>query len=215
MSVEIKTFITGPLETNTYLVSSAGQCWIVDPAGGSDDIADFIRTSQLQAKAILLTHGHGDHIAAVADLLVAFEGLQLICPADDAFMLTNPIANMSAQFGMAINAPQPDELIRPGQTLKLAEAGWDVLDTSGHTPGGLSYYCAEAAAVIVGDALFAGSVGRTDIPGASTAKLILNVRENLLSLPDETCVLPGHGPQTKIGIEKQTNPFLTNQTGAL
>ena len=93
--------------------------------------------------------------------------------------------------------------------LACGRSRWDVLDTAGHTPGGVSYYCKEAGAVLSGDALFASGIGRTDIPGADTARLVGNIRSALLSLPDETRVLPGHGPATTIGTERRMNPFLS------
>ena len=99
-------------------------------------------------------------------------------------------------------------MVRPGQTLTLGDSSWAVLDTSGHTPGGVSYYCESAAVAIVGDALFAGSIGRTDLPGTSTERLVSNIRSQLLSLPEQTRVLTGHGPETTIGVERQTNPFV-------
>ena len=206
--IKINTFITAPLQTNTYVVSDGDVCWIVDPGDGPDEVVDFIITSGMTPKAILLTHGHGDHIAGVADMQKAFAGLKLLCPADDAFMLGDATANLSGPFGYNVTAPQADEMIQPEQTLELGDSSWKVLDTSGHTRGGVSFYCARSSVVIVGDALFANSIGRTDIPGASSDRLIDNIKNNLLTLPDETRVLPGHGPETTIGTEKQINPFV-------
>jgi glyoxylase-like metal-dependent hydrolase (beta-lactamase superfamily II) len=127
---------------------------------------------------------------------------------DDEHMLSDTTANMSAPFGFSITAPQADETIEAGDELKLGPMVWRVLDTSGHTPGGVSFYCTEARVVITGDALFAESVGRTDIPGASEERQLKNIRENLLTLPDDVRVLPGHGPVSTIGHERQYNPFL-------
>jgi len=104
--------------------------------------------------------------------------------------------------------PPADELLQVGQELTLGDTVWKVLDTSGHTPGGVSFYCPDLQVVIAGDALFARSIGRTDFPGSSHAQLITTIRENLLTLPDETQVITGHGPQTTIGLERAANPFL-------
>jgi glyoxylase-like metal-dependent hydrolase (beta-lactamase superfamily II) len=123
-------------------------------------------------------------------------------------MLGDPVANVSAMFGLSLTCPPADELLSPGQTLSEDGLAWRVLDTSGHTPGGVSYHCAEAGVVLTGDALFEGSIGRTDIPGADAERLLRNIRENLLSLPDLTRVLPGHGPETTVGRERRNNPFL-------
>ena len=204
--IKIDTFVTGPLETNTYVIRCGEACAVVDPAMMWGEPLPFDRGTA--CGMILLTHGHGDHIAGVEAVKKAFKGARLICPAADAEMLSDAMLNLSQPFGMTVTAPQADELIEPGQTVAIGPSQWLVLDTSGHTPGGVSYYCDEAGVVFTGDSLFAGSIGRTDIPGASTGRLLRNIRESLLSLPDETRVLPGHGPETTIGQERRTNPFI-------
>lgn len=206
--VDIHSFISGPFQTNTYLLVCNSECWIVDPAGPAAQMVNFIESSALNPLKILLTHGHADHISGVNTLMDRFADIKLACPAEDAFMLTDPQANLSSAFGVALTTPPADEQIQPGQSLSLGDLTWSVLDTSGHTPGGVSYYCAEADTAIVGDTLFAGSIGRTDLPGGETRRLVKNIRNNLMSLPEETRVLPGHGPETTIGLEKRTNPFL-------
>jgi len=208
--ISIETFITGPLETNTYVIRCAGVCAVVDPAMGK---AERIPLDEGGPAMILLTHGHGDHIAGVKALKEEFGDARLICPAGDAKMLPNPLRNLSIPFGTFIRCPRADQLVQPGETIAIGDTQWLVLDTSGHTRGGVSYYCAQAGVAIVGDAIFSGSVGRTDIPGGSHARLIENVRANLMSLPDETRVLPGHGPETTIGQERWTNPFLAGNSG--
>ncbi len=203
--LEIAVLLTPPLETNTYVLRS-GEAWaLVDP--GWLPAGALARLAPGRG-VILLTHGHGDHIAGAADVKAACPGTPLICPAGDAAMLTDPMLNLSRPFGMDVDAPPADELIRPGEEVAVGESRWRVLDTSGHTPGGVSFYCEAAGVVICGDALFAGSIGRTDIPGADEGALLRNIREHLLRLPDDTRVLPGHGPETTIAREKRTNPFL-------
>ena len=123
-------------------------------------------------------------------------------------MLGDAGLNMSASFGMMVVGPEPDELLAPGGVISIGSSQWQVLDTSGHSPGGVSYYCGRAQAVLTGDALFCGSIGRTDIPGAQHDLLLKNIKEHLLVLPDRTKVLPGHGPDTTIGRERRTNPFV-------
>jgi len=208
MSIEIETIVIGPLETNCYVLRGEQDCWIVDPGLGASRVIELLRRSGSAPSRILLTHGHADHIAGVEAVRSAFPGIRLCCPEGDVPLLSDPAANMSAAFGMPITVGPPDEVVPPGQVLTLDGTPWLAMDTSGHTPGGLSYYADQAAAVLTGDSLFAGSIGRTDIPGASTAVLLQNLHEKLLPLPDETRVLPGHGPESTIGAERAANPFL-------
>ena len=205
MSLETAAFVTGPLQTNTYLLVGETSCCVVDPGFDPGEVVAFLRDRGCTAETVLLTHGHGDHIAGVAAIQEAFEGAKLLCPAEDAYLLSDVEANLSGPFGFAFTAPPADELVRPGDTISLANETWNVLDTSGHTPGGVSYYCREQAVVLTGDALFCQGIGRTDIPGASAARLFANIRGNLFALPDQTRVLPGHGPPTTIAAEK---PYL-------
>jgi glyoxylase-like metal-dependent hydrolase (beta-lactamase superfamily II) len=169
---------------------------------------EYVRGDGLVPSRILLTHGHCDHICGAGQFKKAFGDIVICCPEKDADMLGDPDTNLSAPFGMPMTIPPADELIQPGQELILGQTVWTVIDTSGHTPGGVSYYCPGEKLVIAGDALFAGSIGRTDIPGANHQQLIDNIREGLLTLPDDTRVIPGHGPETVIGLERATNPFL-------
>jgi glyoxylase-like metal-dependent hydrolase (beta-lactamase superfamily II) len=123
-------------------------------------------------------------------------------------MLDDPAANLSGLFGMPVYAPAAGQLVRPGDRLMQGPLEWVVLDTAGHTPGGVSYHCPSAHLAIVGDALFAGGIGRYDLPGSDGELLLANIRRNLLTLADSTRILSGHGPQTTIGEERRTNPFL-------
>lgn len=208
MTLHIDTLPLGLLETNCYVLRSGDDCWIVDPGMTPQPLIGFLKAQSAHPSAILLTHGHGDHIAGAGDVIAAFDGVKLLCPAADAAMLGDAQLNLSASFGMPVIAPQADELIEPGQQLALGDTLWQVIDSSGHTPGGVSYYCAEEKIVLTGDSLFAGSIGRTDIPGASCGRLLRNIRENLLALDDDVAILPGHGPASSIGYERRVNPFV-------
>jgi hydroxyacylglutathione hydrolase len=201
-ALSIQTFLTAPLETNTSLLRGGRECWVVDPGLGLDDLIDSVRRQASALTRILLTHAHGDHIAGVGELKTVFPGARLGCPAGEVELLTDPQRNLSAPFGFSITAGPADDVLHPGQTLALGTLAWQLLDTSGHSPGGMSFYCASAGVVLTGDALFAGSIGRTDIPGASEAALLAHIRANLLALPDDTRVLPGHGPATTIAWER-------------
>jgi glyoxylase-like metal-dependent hydrolase (beta-lactamase superfamily II) len=205
---QIDIFVAGPLETNTYLLRFSRESWIIDPGMGLEEMTNLLRSQGPPPARILLTHGHGDHIAGIAELKAAFPSICVSCLAADANMLASSELNLSAPFGFDIVAPAPDELLAPGMLLMVDDFGWEVLDTSGHSPGGASYYSSKAGVVFTGDSLFADSIGRTDIPGARIALLLDNIKNNLLTLPDTTRVFPGHGPATTIGRERWNNPYL-------
>jgi len=213
MDLQIERFALGPLQTNSYVLQSRGECVVVDPGVGPAPLIRYLESANLVPKSIWLTHGHGDHIGGILPLREAFGEVAVCCPAADAHMLTSPEANMSAPFGFPLAARPADRLLEPGTAAMIGQASWQILDTSGHTPGGVSFYCPGAAVVLTGDALFAGSIGRTDIPGADSARLLENIRRELLVLPEETRVLPGHGPETTIGRERRSNPFLLGRHG--
>ena len=210
MPVTIETLVAGPMGVDTYVICCDERCVVVDPGGmgAMDPLPTFLAKNALRPEAIWLTHGHGDHIAGVATLRHLFPDIQLLCPAGDTAMLGDPELNLSAGFGLSVRTPDADEPVSPGQVLAVGSSEWLVLDTAGHTPGGVSYYCQAAGVVLVGDALFAGSIGRTDLPGADERRLLANIDEALLTLPAETAVLPGHGPASTIRHEKRANPFL-------
>jgi hydroxyacylglutathione hydrolase len=208
MAVEIAAFVLGPVETNCYLLASGGACWVIDAGMEPQPLLSFLAREELAPGRVILTHGHCDHIGGAADLKAAFPDALLCCPAADADMLDDQVANLSAPFGLSVTSPPADVLLAPGEELVLGRTTWQILDTSGHTPGGVSLYCPEEAAVFTGDALFARSIGRFDIPGADGSRLIENIRKRLLTLPDETRVYPGHGSPTTIGEERRLNPYL-------
>jgi hydroxyacylglutathione hydrolase len=212
MSLQIHTIPMGPLDTNCYVLwrddVETPACWVVDVAMWSKPMAEFLQEKNLNPLRALLTHGHGDHIGGLEYLLGQFPRMRICCPASDAPMLGSPELNLSATFLMGIKAPEAHELLQPGDELDLDGLAWRVLDTSGHTPGGASFYCPAEGVVCTGDSLFSGSIGRCDIPNGDHDRLVRNIREQLFTLPDDTRVLPGHGPATTIGREKSTNPFL-------
>lgn len=189
----------------------ACDCWIIDP--GLPPIAEemirYVGENGLTPSAIILTHAHADHFAGLDDVRAAFPEAQVCLGEEEHCFLVDAHTNLSAQFSTphTVRGDGVSDLAA-GSVLHLAGTEWSVLDTSGHSPGGRSIYCAAEKVVIVGDALFAGSIGRTDFPHSDHQRLIRNLTEILLALPDDTRVLSGHGPDTTIGTERRTNPYL-------
>ena len=209
--MKIDRFILGSFETNCYVLretETAGDCLIVDAGLEPAELINFLQQHKLNPVAAILTHGHIDHIAGVTALRENFPEIKVYIHKLDAEMLTGALTNLSALAGQTLSTEPADVFIAEGDNIDQAGIRLEVLHTPGHTPGGISLYSKEDQLVFVGDTLFAGSVGRTDFPGASFAQLIKSIREKLFTLPDETLCLPGHGPSTTIAQEKQYNPFL-------
>jgi len=212
MPLNMRTFVTGPLQVNTYLLQSGNSCAVIDPGSMMPDtFTRFIKGSEVTVDQIWLTHGHGDHIAGVALLKQQFPDATVYCPSADVDMLSDPTVNLSSWYMVEITSPPADALINPGDVLTLGDTSWNVLDTSGHTPGGVSFYCEAENAVFTGDALFASSIGKTELPNGDERRLIGNIHDHLLTLPDETRVFSGHGASTTVGRERTTNRYLQNR----
>lgn len=141
-------------------------------------------------------------------MLAAHPGLEVMIHEAEAGWLGAPVLNLSAAMGVGVTAPAANRLLRGGETLTLGSTAWRVVHTPGHSPGGIALIHDESRTAIVGDALFAGSVGRTDFPGSDPDVLARSIRERLYTLPDDTRVVSGHGPETTIGREKSSNPFV-------
>jgi glyoxylase-like metal-dependent hydrolase (beta-lactamase superfamily II) len=206
--MKIEHYVVGIVGTNCYFAihPDTEECLVIDPGDQGEQLAEKLRAEGLTPRAILLTHGHFDHIMGVEALRREFSIPVYVHEADQD-LLEDPKLNSGAMIGQSVSVTA-DHTVRDGETLELAGFKVKVLHTPGHTPGGVCYYFPEEEVVFSGDTLFCDSVGRTDLPGGSTSDLVRSIREKVFSLPDLTLVYPGHGEPTKIGYEKQNNPFV-------
>jgi hydroxyacylglutathione hydrolase len=194
----------GPIQTNCYVVrasAAAAEAVVVDPGGDATDLRLELARMGARCAAILITHGHWDHLGAVADLAEG-TGARVYMAEDERGMLESPLA----PTGVLVRAYEPDNLLAGGETLNLAGIEFAVLSVPGHSPAHLAY--AADGCLFSGDVLFAGSVGRVDVPGGDWDALVASIRLLADSFPPETAVYPGHGPPTTLGRELATNPFL-------
>jgi hydroxyacylglutathione hydrolase len=198
----------GPLQANCYIVGceTTRQAAVIDPGGDVERILSALQKEDLQVTAILNTHAHFDHVGANKALKKA-TGAQLMIHQLDAPMLTHA-AQAAAAWGLrADESPVPDRLLADGDTIDCGQLQFNVIHTPGHSPGGSCFYLKAYNALFVGDTLFAGSIGRTDLPGGDYNTLISSIQTKLFTLPDDTVVYNGHMEETTIGEEKQYNPF--------
>ena len=209
----LKHFSLGPMETNSYVLGSADEasCLVIDVGAQPLPLLDSLSRKNLRLEAVVLTHGHYDHIAGVKELLKAHPQAQLILGQDAQKVVSSPLRNLSVLFFRPFSVRKADRLVAQSQRIELPGLSLEVMDLPGHSPGSIGLYDAQEGSVYCGDTLFAGSVGRFDFPGASRELLLESIRNRLLALPDETKVWPGHGPPTTIGLERRTNPFLNGQ----
>ncbi len=205
MACKIGSLVIGPVATNCYYVydDEKNEALVFDPALYGEKIYDRLKKEGLTCAAILITHGHFDHISGANDLKKV-SGARVYAPALEKEMLADPALNLSAD-GVSIIA---DHDVSDGDVLELGGMEITVLSTPGHTSGGCCYYFPKEKILISGDTLFCGSVGRTDLPTGSMSTLVRSIREKLMVLPDDVSVFPGHGDGTTIGEERNYNPYL-------
>ena len=199
----------GPLQCNCSVIGdeSTREAMVIDPGDDIEDVVTIIRKHNLQVKQIVVTHAHIDHVGGAMKLRAA-TGAPILLNQND-YALLKMLDVQAAWIGM----PSPgkveiDNSITTGQTVSAGSHTANVLHTPGHTEGSICLYFPVEHKLIAGDTLFAGSIGRTDLPGGSTQKIMQSLHNTVLALPDETIVVPGHGPITTIGEERETNPFL-------
>ncbi|WP_203335531.1 MBL fold metallo-hydrolase [Nocardioides limicola] len=218
----IAGFPAGPWGTNCYVVATepGAECVVVDPGkDAADGVAQVVREHNLKPVAVLVTHGHVDHMWCVAPVAGSYDATAWIHPRD-RHLLSNPMAGMSADttqmlLGGNYEWAEPDDVreLEHAQELELAGVRFTVDHTPGHTPGSVTFrtpYPEQdiSEVMFAGDLLFAGSIGRTDLPGGDHAQMLESLRSSVLTLRDDVVVLPGHGEQTSIGRERATNPYL-------
>lgn len=206
--MHLEVLEVGPAAANCYLVicQETGQAAVIDPGGEPERILAAIEKRGANVQYIINTHGHADHIAANAAVKEA-TGAPILIHTGDAPYLTDTRKSLLLYLGQDKAGPPADRLLREGDIITVGKGvTLEVLHTPGHTPGGI---CLKGDGfVFTGDTLFAGSIGRTDFPGGSFSTLINSIRDKLLALEDSIRVYPGHGPETTIGVERATNPFL-------
>lgn len=202
--MNVERLILGDLDTNCWLVSdgAGGPLVVIDPAGDAEELLATV--GDRPVAAIVLTHGHFDHLGA-ASALRERTGAPLLVHEADAASVTDPATTGGEIFGYRMSTAAPERVLRDGDTVEAGELSLRVIHTPGHTPGGICLLA--EGELFAGDTLFAGSVGRTDFPGGDHAALVRSIAERLSALPDDTRVHPGHGPNTTIGRERRANPF--------
>ena len=197
----------GIYAANCYLVYSENnnEGIVIDPGGDVEDIIAQIKSLGLNIKYIVLTHGHGDHIAGINELKDYID-VPVAIHKDDEYLLKNGNDNLSSMMAMGTIELSADILLDEGDEVSFGDLSAKVIHTPGHTPGGISIKIEDG--LFTGDTLFAGSIGRTDFPGSSFEKIISSIKDKLLIYPDDTILYPGHGPSSTIKREKASNPFI-------
>jgi len=210
--MEIRSFVLGPLGVSAYVVTDGGEAMIVDAPAGAEATIAYIEDRGVEPATLVNTHGHADHIQGNAVLKERWPAMTLAIGEADARMLAHPMKNLSPLLGAWVKSPEADRLLADGDTVTVGGSEFQVLATPGHSKGSVSLYCPDGpdgrGVVFCGDVLFAGGIGRSDLPGMSGKTLMESIRTRLLALPPETVLYPGHGPASTIGDEAAGNPWL-------
>jgi len=213
--MDIRTFTGGGFGENAYLVAceESKVAVAIDPGGGASNLARAIVEDELSLQAILLTHAHLDHIEGVNDVRAVAPEVPIWLHRDD-FAMYEALPRQAAAFGLtAEKQATPTHELEHGQRYEFGTCAFDVRFTPGHAPGHVIFVAEDESVAISGDVVFMGSIGRTDLPGGDLATLMRSIRDQVLTLPDETVLLSGHGPATTVGHERIGNPFLVPHYG--
>lgn len=211
--MQVESFVLGPVMTNCYLVykEKGGAGLVIDPGSDPGEVVERIRELDLEIEAVLLTHAHFDHIGGVEEVRKA-TGAPVYIHWEEADWLSDPERNGSALFPVeAVRCRPAEKVLEGGEKLTLLGETFTVAHTPGHSPGSVSFHT--GTLVFSGDVLFAGSIGRTDLPGGDYNTLMRSIHKTLMEFPGETVVYSGHGPVTTIGREQDTNPYVTGELG--
>jgi glyoxylase-like metal-dependent hydrolase (beta-lactamase superfamily II) len=209
--LQIRALVSMPFEENSYVVWLPGRqdALVVDPGFEPDLLFDFLKEQGLVPAAILNTHGHADHIAGNTPFKEAYPDAPLVIGVNEARLLTDANANLSAPFGFPVTSPPADRLVREGDVVDYAGIPLEVLDIPGHSPGHIVFLYRDSPNIVFGgDVLFRGSIGRCDFPNSNGPLLLEGIRKKLFALPEDTLVYSGHGPVTTVGEERRSNPFV-------
>jgi hydroxyacylglutathione hydrolase len=214
MEFHVRSFVAPGFAENAYIAWRSGQhsAVCIDPGNSVAAMLQQVEAEQLTIEAILLTHAHLDHVEGVAAMARATNAPIHLHPADQ--LLYDNAARQALQFGMRIEDPPPvSHALEHGQTLEIGGVSYEVRHVPGHSPGHVLFFVEAAGCAFVGDVVFQGSIGRTDLPGGEYGQLIESIRKQVLVMPDDTVLHVGHGPRTTVGHERATNPFLIPHYG--
>lgn len=214
MILQIRPFVAPGFGENGYIVWRDGSTTAVaiDPGNSVAPMLQLLRDEGLQVGAVLLTHAHLDHVEGVARLVRETSAPIYLHPADR--FLYDHVAQQAQQFGMRVDPlPEVSHTLDHGQTITIGDVSYHVLHAPGHSPGHVVFLVEEAECAFVGDVVFQGSIGRSDLPGGDFAQLMESIRAQVLTMPDDTTLYAGHGPPTTVGHERATNPFLVPHYG--
>ena len=210
--IVVRPVLSAPFQELGYVVhrKDGTDCFVIDPGLEPENFLELFETTGLKPISLLVTHGHGDHIAGIGAIRAAWANAKIYIGEHEHEKLTDPKKNLSADFGFGLTTPPADVLLKDGETLELGGMTIEVRHVPGHSKGHVVYWIpAEPKGIMfVGDVIFRGSIGRNDFPDSEPAIQIPMIRSKIMSLPDDTIIYPGHGDSTTVGTERRSNPYL-------